>query len=81
MPLVAEVVMYARDGCHLCDEAREAILGLRGEVSFEYREVDIEGDRELEREHGLRVPVVVVDGEEAFEYRVDVGELRRMLER
>ncbi|HEX6208734.1 MAG TPA: glutaredoxin family protein [Actinomycetota bacterium] len=76
---MAEVVMYARPGCHLCDEAREVILGLRAELGFDYSEVDVEGDAELEREHGLRVPVVAVDGEEAFEYRVDVDELRRLL--
>ena len=71
--------MYARQGCHLCDEAREAILSLREELGFSYREVSIEGDPELERDHGLRIPVVLVDGEEAFEYRVDPGELRRLL--
>jgi len=79
MPLVREVVMYAREGCGLCDEAREAILALREELGFVYREVSIEGSAELEREHGLRVPVVLVDGEEAFEYHVDPGELRRLL--
>lgn len=72
--------MYARRGCHLCDEAREAILGLGDELRFAYREIDIEGDPELERRHGLRIPVVLVDGREAFEYRVDPGELRRLLE-
>ncbi|HEX6263566.1 MAG TPA: glutaredoxin family protein [Actinomycetota bacterium] len=76
---MAEVVMYARPGCHLCDEARETILLLREELGFDYREVDVEGDPELEREHGLRVPVVTVDGEEAFEHRVDADELRRLL--
>lgn len=81
MPPVAEVLMYAREGCHLCDEAREAILRLRDELGFAYREVDIEGHPELERAHGLRIPVVLVDGEEAFEYRVDAAELRRRLSR
>lgn len=79
MPAVAEVLMYGRPGCHLCDEAREAILALREELSFDYREVDVESDPRLERAHGLRVPVVEVDGEEVFEYRVDAGELRRLL--
>lgn len=71
--------MYGREGCHLCDEAREAILALRRELAFAYREVSIKGDPELEAAHGLRVPVVLVDGEEAFEYRVDAAELRRLL--
>jgi hypothetical protein len=43
----------------------------RERLGFEFTEVDIEGDDELELEYGIRVPVVEVDGEEAFEVTVD----------
>ena len=44
----AEVVLYTRPGCHLCDEARDALAALRGAgARFELREVDIEGDERL----------------------------------
>ena len=65
--------MYARPGCGLCDEAREVIMAVRARTSFEYREVDVTDDDSLELEYGIRIPVVLVDGREVFEIRVDAG--------
>jgi hypothetical protein len=65
--------MLSRTECGLCDEAREVILAVRAEVPFEYEEVFIDGLEDLERAYGLRVPVVLIDGEEAFEVQVDPG--------
>jgi glutaredoxin len=65
------VLMYSRPGCGLCDEAREVILAERARASFDYEEVDVTGDDGLELEYGIRIPVVLVDGTEAFEIRVD----------
>lgn len=73
------VVLYSRPGCHLCDVARETILRQRERSPFDFEEVDIEGDDELELEYGIRVPVVEVDGEEAFEVTVDPGQLANAL--
>lgn len=73
------VVLYSRPGCHLCDVAREAILSLRERLEFEFDEVDIEADEELELEYGIRIPVVDVDGEEAFEVTVDAERLARLV--
>jgi hypothetical protein len=70
-----EVLMYARPGCGLCDEAREVIMAVRARTSFEYREIDVTGDDSLELEYGIRIPVVLVDGRELFEIRVDAGRL------
>jgi hypothetical protein len=49
--------------------------------SFGFEEVLIDGDDALEREYGLRVPVVAIDGVEQFEYRVEPHRLRRLLSR
>jgi glutaredoxin len=68
---VRNVVLYARPGCHLCDEAREVILAVRERRPFSFAEIDIESDDELLREYGIRIPVVTVDGEERFEIAVD----------
>ena len=65
------VTMYSRARCGLCDEAREVILKERGRAPFEYEEVDIDGDDELELEYGIRIPVVLVNGRERFELTVD----------
>ncbi|MEX0991133.1 MAG: glutaredoxin family protein [Actinomycetota bacterium] len=67
----ALVTMYSRPRCGLCDEAREVILAERVRNPFEYEEISIEGDDDLEREYGIRIPVVLVGGEELFEYNVD----------
>ena len=56
---MSEVTLYGRPGCHLCDEAREAILGVDG---IELREVDIDSDDRLLASMLERIPVVEVDG-------------------
>ena len=71
--------MYSRRTCGLCDEARDAILSVRADIGFEFEEVFVDGDDALEREYGLRVPVVLVDGVERFEVEVPAGELRTLL--
>ena len=44
-----------------------------------YREVDIGGDPALEARYREWLPVVEIDGERAFVYRIPVGSLRRKL--
>jgi glutaredoxin len=65
------VLMYSRPGCGLCDEAREVILAERARRGFDFEEVDISGLDALELEYGIRIPVVLVDGQERFEVRLD----------
>jgi glutaredoxin len=71
--------MYSRTTCGLCDRAREVILRIRAEIPFEYDEVFVDDDPSLEREYGLRVPVVLIDGVERFEVEVPAPELRSAL--
>jgi glutaredoxin len=69
------VVLYSRAGCHLCDAARDVLVAERSRTPFELVEVDVAGDDLLEREYGIRIPVVEIDGRERFEYEVDPAEL------
>ena len=71
--------MYSRRTCGLCDEARAVLEAVRSRVPFELREILIDGDDDLERDYGIRVPVVEVDGVERFEYHVEPGPLRELL--
>jgi hypothetical protein len=73
------VSMFSRRRCGLCDEAREVVLSERERTPFRFEEAFIDGDDQLEQAYGLRVPVVLVDGVEAFEYRVDAQELRLLV--
>jgi glutaredoxin len=71
--------MYSRSACGLCDAAREVILAVRADLPFEYEELFIDGNEDLEREYGIRVPVIEIDGQEQFELHVDPSELRRLI--
>jgi glutaredoxin len=73
------VVLYGRDGCCLCDDAREMLLRARGRHEFELIERDIETDERLLRVYLERIPVIEIDGAEAFELVIDEGELERWL--
>jgi glutaredoxin len=74
------VTLYSAAGCHLCESARRVLEQVRAELPFELEEIDIGGDAELERRYRERIPVVAVDGEEAFTYFVPPDGLRRRLE-
>lgn len=66
-----QVLMFSRKTCGLCDKARAIVLAERERTPFEFDEVWIDGDDDLEDAHGLRVPVVEIDGVEEFETFVD----------
>ena len=74
------VVLYGRPGCCLCDEAREVIMRVRAARPFELEERDIDGDESLLRAYLERIPVVTIDGVEAFELFVDPAELAGRLD-
>ncbi len=74
---MSALVLYSRPGCHLCDDARAVIE--RVGVAFE--EIDIETDDALHAAYLERIPVVVLDGVELFEYFVQEGALREHLDR
>ena len=75
----ARVRMYSRRRCGLCDEAREVMAAAGRAVPFQFDEVYIDGDDALELRYGLRIPVVEVDGVEAFELTVDSARLEELL--
>lgn len=76
------LVLYGRDGCHLCEEALNLIIGLRSEgLVFELCEVDIESDHELHRTFLERIPVVEVDGVEVAELEINAADVRDAIKR
>ena len=74
------VVLYGKAGCHLCDEAREAVASVRAQHPFELEEIDVSTDPGLFRAYGERIPVLELDGEELFEFHVNADELARRLQ-
>ena len=76
---MAEVVLYGRDGCCLCDDARAVLERVRTRHPFALVERDIDADDALLRAYLERIPVVTIDGVEAFEFFVDESALVRRL--
>ena len=66
------LVLYGRDGCHLCDDARAVLL----RVGHPFEEIDIDGDDELFKRYLERIPVIALDGEELYDFFVDETDLR-----
>jgi glutaredoxin len=78
---MTRITLYTRAGCHLCEEAERILRGEQQATGFGLELVDIDGDPELARRYGVRVPVVALDGEDLFEYQVPVDLLRARLGR
>jgi glutaredoxin len=74
-----QVTLFSRPGCHLCDVARDVIMAERNRTAFELVEVDVSTEDALELEYGIRIPVVLIDGVEAFEIEVDAGRFRDLV--
>ncbi|MBW3598356.1 MAG: glutaredoxin family protein [Planctomycetes bacterium] len=70
-----DVVLYTRQGCHLCDEALETLRRHRLSPQI----VDIDRHPELVARFNHCVPVVAIDGKERFRGRVNEVLLQRML--
>ncbi len=74
------LTLYSKPGCHLCEEALQALVALQGELAFELRVRDISSDEALHRAYFERIPVVDLDGEELCEYFVEEALVRERLE-
>jgi len=73
------VVLFGKPECHLCDEMKAIVSGVRRDIPFALEIVDITGDPVLAETYKTEIPVLVIDGRKAFKYRVDPATLRRRL--
>jgi hypothetical protein len=77
---VNRVVLYGKAGCCLCDEAKEVVEYVRRRRAFDLVHVDVSLDPVLHARFGERIPVIEVNGEEAFELGVTAPELANLLD-
>jgi len=66
------VTLYTRRNCELCDKAKSSIRAAASlhRLPIRLEEVDIDGDADLRARYTDDVPVIHVDGVEAFRHRV-----------
>jgi glutaredoxin len=59
---LAKVVLYEKEGCHLCEDVASVLERLSRERPFEFSTKDITSDPELFERYKNVIPVVEVDG-------------------
>lgn len=79
-----KITLYSRAGCHLCEDAREILeegaeRARRAGREVEVEEVDIDASPALRLRYAFDVPVVAIDGQEAFRHFVSADELWKRL--
>jgi len=75
---VKTVTLISKDDCHLCEVVKEVLRNAQKKTSFDLREKKITpGEADFEVFHE-RIPVIFIDGEFAFQYKVSE---RQLLER
>jgi glutaredoxin len=78
---VSRITLYGKPGCHLCHDAQAVVKRVLAGRDVQLEEVDVTLDPVLFAAYGERIPVVAIDGEEAFEHVVDASLLEKLLDR
>lgn len=73
------VTFYTRDGCTLCEAARDFLVGKKAEYDYDVWEVDVDRDAEAHARYSDWVPVAVVGEEELFRLAPDYPRLESRL--
>jgi glutaredoxin len=74
-----QVVLYTRQGCHLCEAALHTVDEVRTSYPFTLSVIDVDSDLQLRDRFGEEVPVVMVNGKVRFRGRVNRALLQRLL--
>jgi glutaredoxin len=75
----SHVIIYGRPGCHLCDEAKQAIHAAQCVDEYTLDEINIESDPDLLKEYQFDIPVVTINGVEAFRHELTSDAFRERL--
>ena len=80
--LPGRLTVVQRGDCELCEAMLRELAVLRRSCALPPLEVvDVDSDAQLQRRHGLEVPVLLLDGTVVCRHRLDAAELRRLLRR
>jgi hypothetical protein len=74
-----QVILYTRPGCHLCDEMNEEIRRADCPELYTLDEVNIESDPDLLVRYRYEIPVLLIEGVEAFRHRLRAEDFKARL--
>ena len=75
----SEVVLYSKPGCHLCDEMKAEISRADCAELYTLREVNIESHPDLLARYRYEIPVLLIEGVEAFRHRLRAADFKARL--
>jgi glutaredoxin len=78
-PAAHTITLLSRPGCHLCDEAREVIARVAGELGVPWQERDVTRSEEDLMAYADMIPVTLIDGVQHDFWRVREDRLRAAL--
>jgi Glutaredoxin-like domain (DUF836) len=73
------IVLYVRDGCHLCEDAAVLLDEMIGPDA--YSAIDIDTDDALILRYAHRIPVLNVDGQDRLELIFTWADVRQAVAR
>ena len=73
------ITLYSKAGCHLCDDARGHLEDLAADHEIDIEEIDIRSDLVLFERYRYRIPVILVDGVERLEGRIEQEDVQALL--
>ena len=77
----ARIILYSQRGCHLCEEMKAEMAKADCADLYELQEINIETDEALLARYRHDIPVLTIDGTEAFRHRLTAESFRDYLKR
>lgn len=75
----ARVILYSKPGCHLCEIMKAEMVKAGCAELYELEEINIEADPALLARYRNEIPFLLIDGLEAFKYRLSSSAFREYL--
>lgn len=75
----AELTLYFREGCHLCEDMENQLKELLEKGSYRLKSIDIDRESALKEQFDTRVPVLTLAGEELCQYFLDLEAVKSAL--
>lgn len=76
-----QVILYSKPGCHLCEVMKKEMAKVDCAELYELQEINIESDAELLARYRHDIPVLMIDGVEAFRHRLTADSFRACLKK
>lgn len=77
----ARLTLYSKPGCHLCEVMKAEIRNAGCEDLYHLEEINIADDAPLSSKYRNDIPVLLINGVEAFRHRLRAADFRDYLRR